>query len=85
MNVYREEEINTSLPEADGNQEVFDFAPSPFRVKEPNLRQTGSLECEAIFLCVGFLNKVVNPCPNNSFLHLSAYSVVSSMSCTKIC
>ena len=86
MNVYREEEINTSLLEADGNQEVFDFAPSPFSVKEPNLRQNGSLECEAtVFLCVGFLNKVVNPCPNNSFLHLSAYSVVSGMSCTKIC
>ena len=86
MNDDREGEMNTSLLEADGNQEVFDFTPSPFCVKEPNLRQDGSVECEAtIFLCAGCLNEVVNPCPNNSFLHLPAYSVGSSMSCTKIC
>ena len=33
MNDCREEEINTCLPEADGNQEVFDFTPSPFSIK----------------------------------------------------
>ena len=33
MNDCREEEINTSPLEADGNQEVFDFTSSPFSVK----------------------------------------------------
>ena len=32
MNDCREE-INTSPLEADGNQEVFDFTPSPFSIK----------------------------------------------------
>ena len=34
MNDCREEEINTSLPEADGKQEMFDFTRSPFSIKE---------------------------------------------------
>ena len=33
MNDYREEEINASPLEADGNQEVFDFNPSPLSIK----------------------------------------------------
>ena len=74
MNDCREEEINTSLLEAGGNQEVFDFTPSPFSVKEPYLGQDGSLECEAtIFLCAGFLNKVVNLAPTT---HFSTYRPV---------
>ena len=44
VNNCREEEINTSPPEAGGNQEVFDFTPSPLIQKEPEskLRQDGS-------------------------------------------
>ena len=34
MNDYRKEEINTSYPEADWKQEMFEFMPSPFSVKE---------------------------------------------------
>ena len=34
VNDCREEEINTSLPEADGKQEMFDFTRSPFSIKE---------------------------------------------------
>ena len=34
MNDCREEEINTSPLESDRNQEMFDFTPSPFSVKE---------------------------------------------------
>ena len=34
MNDYRKEEINSSPLEADGNQETFDFTPSPFSIKE---------------------------------------------------
>ena len=33
VNDCREEEINTSPPEADGSQDVFDFTPSPFSIK----------------------------------------------------
>ena len=33
MNDYSEEEINIFPPEADGNQEVFDFTPSPFSIE----------------------------------------------------
>ena len=33
MNDCRQEEINTSHPEADGKQEMFDFTP-PFGIKE---------------------------------------------------
>ena len=36
-NDHREEEINTSPLEADGDLEVFDFTPTPFTVKtKPN-------------------------------------------------
>ena len=38
MSDCREEEINPSPLEANGNQEVFDFSPSPFGVKEPEFR-----------------------------------------------
>ena len=43
MSDCREEEINISPLEANGNQEVFDFSPSPFGIKEPEfrLRQDG--------------------------------------------
>ena len=34
MNDCRKEEINISLLEADGNQEMFDFTPSPLSIKE---------------------------------------------------
>ena len=34
VNDCRKEEINTSPPEADWNQERFDFTPSPFSIKE---------------------------------------------------
>ena len=33
MSDCREEEINTLLLEDDGNQDVFDFTPSPFSIK----------------------------------------------------
>ena len=33
MNVSREEEINKSPLEVDGNQEGLDFSPSPFSIK----------------------------------------------------
>ena len=34
MNDCREEDLNTSRLEADGNQEMFDFIPSLFSIKE---------------------------------------------------
>ena len=52
MNDCREEEINTTLLEAGGNQEVFDFTPSPFSVKEPYLRQDGSWNVRPPSSCV---------------------------------
>ena len=57
MSNCREEEINPSPLEANGNQEVFDFSPSPFGVKEPEFRhrKDGS---NPLSLFAGFLNKV---------------------------
>ena len=72
MKDCREEEINTFPLEADGNQEVFDFTLSPFRIKESEfkLRQDGSLggwrgDEPAIFLVCWLSNSIVIPCPHN--------------------
>ena len=37
MNDYREHEINTTPPEADGNQEVADFTLFPFTIKDTRI------------------------------------------------
>ena len=67
MSDCREEEINISPLEVNGNQEVFDFSPSPFGIKEPEfrLRQDGSNPLSSF---PGFLNKVSIPCLSDSSL-----------------
>ena len=76
MNDYRKEEINSSPLEADGNQETFDFTPSPFSIKEARTLNSGKM----ILWDTGppsswstdFLNEVAVSYPNNSPLHLLA-------------
>lgn len=80
VNDYRKEEINTSYPEADWKQEMFEFMPSPFSVKEAwililhkkILRDMSPPSYES----AGFQNKVAIPCPNNSSLDIG-------LSCSK--
>lgn len=75
-----EEELNTSYPEADWKQEMFEFMPSPFiSVKEAWIlvyarRFLGTWVHH--FECAGFQNKVAIPYPNNSSLDMG-------LSCSK--
>ena len=68
MNDCREEEINTSLLEADWNQEMLDFTPSPFSIKEAWVLTQAKWFLGMILpssWSAGFPNKVPIPCPNN--------------------
>ena len=69
-NDHREEEINTSPLEADGDLEVFDFTPTPFTVKtKPNLNSdSGKMVLwgmSPLSCCLtDFPKEVIIPCPN---------------------
>ena len=73
-----------SPPEADWNQGMFDFTPSPFSIKEAwILTQARWFIWDTTppsSQSAGFPNKVTIPCPNNSFLDLLACCVAVSMS-----
>ena len=81
MNACRAEEINTSPPGADGNQEMFGFTPSPFSKKErePNSGKMVLWETSPpSSWFAGFPNKVAISCPNKSSLNLLACHAASS-------
>ena len=65
MKDCREEEINISPPEADGNEEVFDFTPSPFSCKRNLNSNSGKIvlwdTSSPPSQFAGFPNKVLIP------------------------
>ena len=92
-----EEEVNTSSPESDWNQEIFAaiYALFYFISSDPLFalwnklafkpRQDGSLDISVPFSqSVGFPNKVDIPCPNDLSLHLLVCYAVHSISLNSV-
>ena len=73
VNNCREEKINASPPEADGNQEVFDFTPASLSIKGAWIQTQagwffGGMSPPSSWFA-NLLSQVIIPCPNNSSLN----------------